>query len=209
MKAAITGWGTAPPEGVLTNQELEARLDTNDDWITERTGIRERRYAGRGDSTSTFAIAAGAAAIKQAGLAAGDIDLMVMATTSPDQMIPHTGAFVSDGIGLRCGSFDLNAACAGFVYELVIGTAMVSTGNPRHVLVIGGETLSRVVDPADRGTSILFGDGAAAFVISPRPDRPLRRARLGPRLRRLAHQPPRGARGRHAPARHPRDRRCR
>jgi 3-oxoacyl-[acyl-carrier-protein] synthase-3 len=166
VKAAITGWGSAAPEGVLTNAELEARLDTNDAWIRERTGIRERRYAGPGESTSTFAITAGAAAIKQAGLAADDIDLVIMATTSPDQVIPHTGAFVSDGLGLRCGSFDLNAACAGFVYELVIGTAMVSTGGPRNVLLIGGETLSRLVDPDDRGTTILFGDGAAAVVLS-------------------------------------------
>lgn len=169
MHAAITGWGSAAPERVLTNAELETRLDTNDAWIVERTGIRERRYASPGETTSTLAIAAGAAAIKQAGLAPGDIDLLIMATTSPDQLIPHTGAFVSDGLGMRCGSFDLNAACAGFVYELVIGSAMLATGGARHVLLIGGETLSRLVDPTDRSTSILFGDGAAAFVISQDP----------------------------------------
>jgi len=169
VHAAITGWGSAAPERVLTNAELETRLDTNDAWIVERTGIRERRYASPGETTSTLAIAAGAAAIKQAGLAPGDIDLLIMATTSPDQLIPHTGAFVSDGLGMRCGSFDLNAACAGFVYELVIGSAMLATGGARHVLLIGGETLSRLVDPTDRSTSILFGDGAAAFVISQDP----------------------------------------
>ncbi|MFN8027848.1 MAG: beta-ketoacyl-ACP synthase III [Acidimicrobiia bacterium] len=163
---AITGWGTALPEGVLTNHDLEQRVETTDEWVTERTGIKERRFALDGDTTSSLAVAAGAAAIKKAGLVPGDIDLMVMATTTPDQIIPHTGSFVGDGIGLRCGSFDLNAACAGFVYALVVGASMLTTGNLRHVLVVGAETLSRVVDPLDRGTCILFGDGAAAFVIS-------------------------------------------
>jgi 3-oxoacyl-[acyl-carrier-protein] synthase-3 len=166
VRAAITGWGLAAPEGVLSNTDLEARLDTNDAWILDRTGIRERRYAGPGEGTSSLAIAAGGAAIKSAGLAPGDIDLMIMATTSPDQVIPHTGAFVGDGLGLRCGSFDLNAACAGFVYELVIGSAMVAGGGARNVLLIGGETLSRLVDPDDRSTTILFGDGAAAVVVA-------------------------------------------
>ena len=166
ISAAITGWGTALPEGTLTNAELERRVETSDEWITERTGIKERRFALEGDTTSSLAIEAGAAAIKKAGLVPGDIDLMVMATTTPDQIIPHTGSFVSDGIGLRCGSFDLNAACAGFVYALVVGASMLATGNLRHVLVVGAETLSRVTDPYDRGTCILFGDGAAAFVIS-------------------------------------------
>jgi 3-oxoacyl-[acyl-carrier-protein] synthase-3 len=169
VRAAITGWGYAAPEAILSNADLEARLDTNDAWITERTGIRERRYAGPGESTSTLAIAAGGAAIKSAGLAPDGIDLVIVATTSPDQVIPHTGAFVGDGLGLRCGSFDLNAACAGFVYELVIGSAMVASGGVRNVLLIGGETLSRLVDPDDRGTTILFGDGAAAVVLTPDP----------------------------------------
>ena len=166
ISAAITGWGTALPEGTLTNAELERRVETSDEWITERTGIKERRFALEGDTTSSLAVEAGAAAIKKAGLVPGDIDLMVMATTTPDQIIPHTGSFVSDGIGLRCGSFDLNAACAGFVYALVVGASMLTTGNLRHVLVVGAETLSRVTDPYDRGTAILFGDGAAAFVVS-------------------------------------------
>jgi 3-oxoacyl-[acyl-carrier-protein] synthase-3 len=166
LHAAITGWGTALPEGVLSNIDLEQRVETSDEWITERTGIKERRYALEGDTTSSLAVAAGAAAIKKAGLVPGDIDLMVMATTTADQIIPHTGAFVGDGIGLRCGSFDLNAACAGFVYALVVGASMLTTGNLRHVLVVGAETLSRVTDPHDRGTCILFGDGAAAFVVS-------------------------------------------
>jgi 3-oxoacyl-[acyl-carrier-protein] synthase-3 len=166
IDVTISGWGTALPDGILTNAELEQRIDTTDAWVTDRTGIRERRFALDGDTTSSLAVAAGAAAIKKAGLVPGDIDLMVMATTTPDQIIPHTGSFVGDGIGLRCGSFDLNAACAGFVYALVVGASMLTTGNLRHVLVVGAETLSRVTDPYDRGTCILFGDGAAAFVIS-------------------------------------------
>jgi 3-oxoacyl-[acyl-carrier-protein] synthase-3 len=166
IDVTVSGWGTALPDGILTNAELEQRIDTTDAWVTDRTGIRERRFALDGDTTSSLAVAAGAAAIKKAGLVPGDIDLMVMATTTPDQIIPHTGSFVGDGIGLRCGSFDLNAACAGFVYALVVGASMLRTGNLRHVLVVGAETLSRVTDPYDRGTCILFGDGAAAFVIS-------------------------------------------
>jgi 3-oxoacyl-[acyl-carrier-protein] synthase-3 len=170
VRATITGWGSALPAGTLTNADLEQRVDTSDGWIVERTGIRERRYAVEGESTATIAIEAGGAAIKQAGLVPGDIDFMIVATTSPDQLLPHTGAFVGDGIGLRCGSFDLNAACAGFVYELVVGASMLGTGAFRHVLLIGAEALSRLTNPADRGTAILFGDGAGAFVLSQSPD---------------------------------------
>jgi len=170
MRAAITGWGTAVPEQRLTNAELEQRVDTSDQWIVERTGIRERRVAREGESTATLAIEAGAAAIKHAGLTPDAIDLLIVATATTEQLIPHTGAFVNDGLGVNCGSFDLNAGCAGFVYELVVGSAMLTAGNLDHVLVIGAETLSRVVDPHDRGTCILFGDGAAAMVLSASPD---------------------------------------
>jgi len=170
MRAAISGWGTALPEYRLTNAELEQLVDTNDEWIVERTGIRERRVAGSGETTASLAIEAGAAAIKHAGLTPDAIDLMIVATASPEQLIPHTGAFVGDGLGITCGSFDLNAGCAGFVYELVVGASMLVTGQFEHVLLIGAETLSRVVDPTDRGTCILFGDGAAAIVLSPSDD---------------------------------------
>ena len=170
MRAAIAGWGTALPERRLTNAELEQRVDTNDQWIVERTGIRERRIAGDGETTASLAIEAGTAAIKHAGLTPDSIDLLIVATATTEQLIPHTGAFVSDGLGLRCGSFDLNAGCAGFVYELVVGASMLTAGNLDHVLVIGSETLSRVIDPDDRGTCILFGDGAAAMVMSASPD---------------------------------------
>jgi 3-oxoacyl-[acyl-carrier-protein] synthase-3 len=145
--------------------DLEARLDTNDAWIVERTGIRERRVAAPGEGTATLGTAAAAEAIKRAGLTPSDIDLLVVATASPDQRMPHTGAFVSEALGLRCPSFDLSAACAGFVYELVVGASMLNAGY-EHVLVVGSETLSRITDPEDRGTVILFGDGAAAAVLA-------------------------------------------
>jgi 3-oxoacyl-[acyl-carrier-protein] synthase-3 len=170
MRAAITGWGSALPDQRLTNADLEQRVDTNDKWIVERTGIRERRIAASGETTASLATEAGAAAIKNAGLTPDAIDLMIVATATSEQLIPHTGAFVGDGIGLRCGTFDLNAGCAGFVYELVVGSSLLTAGNLDHVLVIGAETLSRVVDPTDRSTCILFGDGAAAMVLSASPD---------------------------------------
>ena len=170
MRGCIAGWGVALPEQRLTNLDLEQRVDTTDTWIVERTGIRERRYAAEGETTATLAIEAGNAAIKHAGLHPDAIDLLIIATATPEQPIPHTGAFVGEGLGVRCGSFDLGAGCAGFVYELVTGAAMVTAGGLSHVLIIGAETLSRVVDPHDRGTCILFGDGAAAVILEAAPD---------------------------------------
>ncbi|MBM3659511.1 MAG: ketoacyl-ACP synthase III [Actinobacteria bacterium] len=170
MRACIAGWGSAVPEGRLTNADLEARVETSDEWIVERTGIRERRVATEDETTASLAIAAGAAAIKSAGITPEEVDQLVVATATPEQPIPHTGAFVGDGLGLRCGSFDMNVGCAGFIYGLVAGAALLQAGNLRHVLVIGAETLSRIVDPRDRGTCILFGDGAAAVVLAPTGD---------------------------------------
>jgi 3-oxoacyl-[acyl-carrier-protein] synthase III len=170
MRAAVAGWGAAVPDGRVTNADLEQRVDTSDQWIVERTGIRERRVAGAEDSTATLAIAAGAAAIKQAGITPLDIELLIVATATPEQPIPHTGAFVGEGLGLRCGSFDLAAGCAGFVYELVTGASLLASGGLGHVLVVGAETLSRIIDPDDRATVILFGDAAAAVVLEASPD---------------------------------------
>jgi 3-oxoacyl-[acyl-carrier-protein] synthase-3 len=170
VRACVSGWGVAVPERRLTNADLERQVDTTDEWIVDRTGIRERRVAGPDETTASLSIEAGAAAIKHAGLTPDAIDLLVVATASSEQPIPHTGAFVGDGLGIHCGSFDLNAGCAGFVYELVVGASMLLSGTLQHVLVIGAETLSRLVDPEDRGTCILFGDGAAAFVLSRAPD---------------------------------------
>jgi len=163
--AFLTGWGTAVPDGVLTNADLEARVDTDDAWIVERTGIRERRVAGPDESTATLATTAAGNAIKQAGLTPEDIDLLIVATVTPEQPIPHTGAYVGERLGLRCGSFDMNAACAGFVYEMVVASGMLLAGY-QHVLVVGAETLTRITDYEDRGTCILFGDGAGAAVLS-------------------------------------------
>jgi 3-oxoacyl-[acyl-carrier-protein] synthase-3 len=170
MRACVAGWGTAVPEQRVTNADLEKRVDTTDQWIVERTGIRERRVATGTETTSTLATEAAAAAIKSAGLTPDAIDLLILATASADQLIPHAGALVADGLGIQCGSFDLNAGCAGFVYELVAGASMISAGNFEHVLIVGAETLSRIIDPDDRGTCILFGDGAAAMVLTASPD---------------------------------------
>jgi 3-oxoacyl-[acyl-carrier-protein] synthase-3 len=170
MRACIAGWGSAVPDQRLTNADLEQLVDTSDEWIVERTGIRERRIAGSGETTASLAVEAGTAAIKQAGITPEDIELLIVATATPEQPIPHTGAFVGEGLGLRCGSFDINAGCAGFVYELVAGAAMLTAGGLGHVLVIGAETLSRIVDPTDRGTCIIFGDAAAALVLESAPD---------------------------------------
>ena len=165
MRALVRGWGMAVPEGRLTNAELEARVATTDAWIVERTGIRERRIAEPDECTSTLATAAASEAIKHSGITPDDVDLLVLATATPDQPLPHTGAFVGERLGLRCGSFDLAAACAGFVYGLVVGNGMLNSGC-EHVLVVGADTLSRITDPADRATCILFGDGAGAAVLT-------------------------------------------
>jgi 3-oxoacyl-[acyl-carrier-protein] synthase III len=170
VRACVGGWGTAVPEKLVTNAEMEQRVDTTDAWIVERTGIRERHVAAATDTTASLAIDAGTAAIKNAGIPPDAIDLLIVATASPEQPIPHTGAFVGEGLGLRCGSFDLGVGCAGFVYMLVVGSSLLATGNLDHVLIVGSEILSRLIDPDDRATCILFGDGAAAAVLSRSPD---------------------------------------
>ena len=169
MGSAVVGLGTALPEARLTNAELERTLDTTDAWIVERTGIRERRVASDDETTATLGVAAGAAAIKDAGLTPGDVGLLVVATCTPVQALPATAALVQDGLGLHCGAFDLAAACSGFVYGLVAAAGM---GGALPTLVIGSETLTRIADPEDRSTRILFGDGAGAAVLAPsaRPD---------------------------------------
>jgi len=161
----VTGWGTAIPARRLTNQDLADLVDTSDAWIVERTGIRERHIASPEETTASLATDAAATAVARAGLAPSDIDLLVIATVTPETPIPHTGAYVGDRLGLRCGSFDLNAACSGFVYATVVAAGMAATG-ARHVLVIGAETLSRITNPHDRSTCILFGDAAGAAVLS-------------------------------------------
>ncbi|MGD0219619.1 MAG: beta-ketoacyl-ACP synthase III [Acidimicrobiales bacterium] len=161
MGAAITGWGSALPDKVLTNADFEARLDTTDQWIVERTGIKERHIGG---TTRGLAVEAGRAALRRAGRLGADIDLLIVATTTPDQTLPAASASVHEALGCRGGAFDVNAACAGFTYSLVLADSMIAAG-VRRALVIGSDTLSRVTDFEDRATAILFGDGAGAVVV--------------------------------------------
>ena len=161
----IAGWGCALPNRSVTNADLETRMDTNDAWIVERTGIRERRAAEAGTTTATLATDAARAALESAHEAPAAVDLLIVATCTPEQPIPHTGAFVADALGLQCPSFDLNAACSGFVYALVVGASMIGSASMTNVLIVGSETLSRITDPFDRSTAILFGDGAGAALL--------------------------------------------
>jgi 3-oxoacyl-[acyl-carrier-protein] synthase-3 len=164
--AIIAGLGMAVPDDVLTNADLEQRLDTTDEWIRTRTGISERRIAAPEEATATFASAAGAEAIKRAGLTPDDLDLILVATCTPDFPIPGSAPLVQTALGAgRAGAFDLNAGCTGFVYGLAVGSSLVTSGVARHVLVAGADTLSRVTNYADRTTAVLFGDGAGAVVI--------------------------------------------
>jgi len=158
---AVSSCGIAVPDKVLTNADLAARLDTNDDWITERTGIRERHVGG---VTSTMAIEAGRAALEAAGKTAADVDTLVLATTTPDALVPATATTVQNQLGIEGGAFDLNAACSGFVYGLVVSAGLIAMGS-RGVLLIGADALSRITDWDDRSIAVLVGDGAGACVI--------------------------------------------
>jgi 3-oxoacyl-[acyl-carrier-protein] synthase-3 len=157
----IVGWGSAVPDTVVTNADLTKTLDTTDEWIVERTGIRERRIGG---TTSGLAIAAGRAALECAGLTGADIDMLLLATTTPDKMVPGTSPTIQDQLGTTGGALDINAACSGFVYGLVMANGMLASGAKR-ILLIGAETLSTITDWTDRGTAILFSDGAGALVL--------------------------------------------
>ncbi|MCL4446123.1 MAG: ketoacyl-ACP synthase III [Actinobacteria bacterium] len=159
----VKGWGIGLPEKVVTNDDLTATLDTSDEWISQRTGIRERRIGG---TTSSLAIEAGRRAIESAGLLAADISTVVLATTTPDAIVPGTAATVQDGLGIVGGAFDVNAACSGFVYGLVVAAGLAAVGSG-HVLLIGSDTLSRITDWDDRTIAVLVGDGAGAVVLEP------------------------------------------
>jgi 3-oxoacyl-[acyl-carrier-protein] synthase III len=159
----ITGWGIAVPDKVVTNEDMALNLDTSDAWIVERTGIRERHIGG---TTSGLAIEAGVEALARAGRTAAEVDNLVLATTTPDGIIPGTAPSVQHGIGMHGGAFDLNAACSGFVYGLVTAAGLISIGSG-PVLLIGSETLSRVTDMDDRKTAIIVGDGAGAVLVEP------------------------------------------
>ncbi len=159
--ATITGWGTALPDTIVTNADYEARLDTTDEWITERTGIRERRHGG---TTAGLAVEAGRKALDMAGLTGADIDFILLATTTPDYQIPSTASQVQEELEIHGGACDLNAACSGFVYGLVQAHGLIAMGLNR-ILLIGAETLARLADQDDRNTAILFGNGAGAVVL--------------------------------------------
>jgi 3-oxoacyl-[acyl-carrier-protein] synthase III len=163
--AAITGWGMAVPDRVLTNADLERMIETTDEWIASRTGIRERRVVGPNDSTTSLGAAAARQALDRAGLTANDIDLIVVATCTPDQFLVSQACLIQAEIGGNAGAFDIGAACAGFVYALSQGSVYIQAGQAERVLVIGVDTLTRFVDWTDRSTCILFGDGAGAVVL--------------------------------------------
>ena len=165
--AHVTGWGRYVPSQVLSNKDLERMVDTNDEWIVSRTGIRERRVASADETTASMAAVAGLRAIRTAGLEPDEIDLILLATLTPDYWMPSTAALVKEAIGnTRAAAMDVSAACSGFVYGFATAQAWVTSGLAKHVLVIGAELLTRFLDYTDRGTCILFGDGAGAVVLS-------------------------------------------
>lgn len=165
--SVIAGTGSALPVRCVTNAELAQRVDTSDEWIVERTGIRQRHIAGQGETTATLGADAARAAIEAAGLAPGDIGLIVLATATPDNTFPATATKVQALLGIPdCIAFDVAAVCSGFLYALGVADSMLRAGAARHALVIGAETMSRILDWEDRATCVLFGDGAGAVVLS-------------------------------------------
>jgi 3-oxoacyl-[acyl-carrier-protein] synthase-3 len=165
-RSIIKGVGSYLPSKILTNDDLARLVDTSDAWIVERTGIKERRIAAPGEATSDLALAAAKAALADAGMEAGRIDLIILATATPDQTFPATAATVQAELGISGGpAFDLQAVCSGFIYGLATADSMIKTGQASCVLVIGAEVFSRILDWTDRSTCVLFGDGAGAFVL--------------------------------------------
>nr|WP_310522815.1 beta-ketoacyl-ACP synthase III [Polymorphobacter sp.] len=166
IRARIIGTGSYLPSHILTNAELAARVDTSDEWIVERTGIRQRHIAAKGEFTSDLATAAATKALKNAGLTAADVDLIIVATATPDQTFPACATVVQHKLGMVHGvAFDIAAVCSGFLYALAVADAMLTSGAHRTALVIGAETFSHLLDWEDRGTCVLFGDGAGAVVL--------------------------------------------
>lgn len=168
ISAGILSTGRAYPEGVLTNADLEAMVETSDEWITTRTGIKQRHKASAGEYTSQFAVAAARQAIERARIDPSEIDLLICATVTPDQILPSTGCLIQAELGAhRAAAFDVVAACSGFLYGLTIANQMIRSGQSRYALVIGAELLTRYVDYTDRGTCVIFGDGAGAALLGP------------------------------------------
>jgi 3-oxoacyl-[acyl-carrier-protein] synthase-3 len=169
-RSVVVGCGSYLPERVLTNADLAKMVDTSDEWIVQRTGIRERHIAADGETTSMLGIAAAKAALADAGLEASDIDLVICGTSTPDWTFPSTATQIQDGLGIHHGTaFDLQAVCSGFVFALATADKFLQSGSHKRALVIGAETFSRILDWSDRTTCVLFGDGAGAVVLEARP----------------------------------------
>jgi 3-oxoacyl-[acyl-carrier-protein] synthase III len=162
----IVGTGSYLPPRIVTNHELATRVDTSDEWIVSRTGIRQRHIADESQTSSDLALEAGRAALAAAGTTAGDLDLIIVATSTPDYVFPSTACLLQAKLGVRgCAAFDVQAVCSGFVYALAVADSFVRSGQSRNALVIGAEVFSRILDWNDRGTCVLFGDGAGAVVL--------------------------------------------
>ena len=167
ITSCVTGVGSALPKRIMTNHDISKIVDTSHEWIVERTGIHARHIADDSETTRSLAVDAARKAMTAAGVTADDIDLIVLATSTPDQTFPATATLVQSDLGIRNGSaFDVQAVCSGFVYALVTADALIKAGQAKHALVIGSETFSRILDWTDRATCVLFGDGAGAFVLS-------------------------------------------
>src|SRR5438094_640055 len=168
INAGILGTGHSYPEGILTNADLEKMVDTSDEWITTRTGIKQRRKAAPNEYTSQFAVRASREAIDRVGIDPAEIDLILCATVTPDQILPSTACLIQAELGAhKAAAMDIVAACSGFIYGLSLADAMIRTGQSKYTLVIGAEILTRYVDYTDRGTCVLFGDGAGVAVLGP------------------------------------------
>lgn len=166
IRSIVRGCGSYLPERILTNRELESLVETSDAWIVQRTGIRERHIVAEGETTSQLGIKAAQAALDDAGMSAGDVDLIVCATSTPDYTFPSTATQIQDGLGMHGGAaFDVQAVCTGFIYALATADKFLRSGSHHRAIVIGAETFSKILDWTDRGTCVLFGDGAGAVVL--------------------------------------------
>src|ERR1700754_4989984 len=166
IRARVIGCGAYLPSNIVTNDNLAKRMDTSDEWIRERAGIRERRIVLPGEKTSDLAVGAARAALKDAGIDAGELDMIICATTTPDESFPATATIVQSRLGMSHGAaFDVQAVCSGFIYGMSLADSLIRTGSARTILLIGAETMSRLLDWSDRTTCVLFGDGAGAVVL--------------------------------------------